>query len=375
MPRVIGPELGEQGDAAACELGDCIAALEASGFDPLEEDSLLHAASWLCRLGANRDFLAELLLAELKDRHREDDPATAYGPQVIMLSQLGGEFFLRANLWPSPDEHLFRASGAGTFVYGLPHDHNFDFLTFGYFGPGYWSDYWEYDFEAVAGAIGEPAGLRFVERSRLEPGKLMHYRAHRDVHSQLPPDALSVSLNVMHASGAQGWLDQYRFDAERNTIAGVLSAGASEVFLRIAVGLGGPEALDLADHFACAHPSDRMRLTALEARAEALDEVARDDLWRRAERSGTRLVAREAARRRRELARSLDRSFSSQPRPLARHPRESGDPASAASCAVSDASDPVLDSPRIRRTDEGRVGPVHRDGVHGASLIGGAIIR
>jgi hypothetical protein len=34
-----------------------------------------------------------------------------------------------------------RASGAAAFVYGLPHDHNFDFLTLGYFGPGYWSDY------------------------------------------------------------------------------------------------------------------------------------------------------------------------------------------------------------------------------------------
>ena len=227
-----------------------------------------------------------MLLAELEARHREEDLATAYGPQVIMLSPLGGEFFLRANIWPSADEHMVRASGAGAFVYGLPHDHNFDFLTFGYFGPGYWSDYWEYDYERVAGAVGEPAGLRFVERSRLEPGKLLHYRAHRDVHAQHPPDALSVSLNVMHAGGAQGWLDQYRFDVERNTIAGVLSPGASEVFLRIAVGLGAPEALDLADRFARTHPSDRMRLTALEAQAGALGPGDRDALWRRAEASG-----------------------------------------------------------------------------------------
>ena len=295
-------EPGPDDDATPCELGECIAALESRGFDPRDEASLLHAARWLRRLGANRDFLAELLLAELKHRHRDEDAATAYGPQVVMLSPLGGAFFLRANIWPSPDEHMFRASGAGTFVYGLPHDHNFDFLTLGYFGPGYWSDYWEYDYERVAGAIGEPAGLRFVERSRLEPGKLMHYRAHRDVHAQLPPEALSVSLNVMHAGGAQGWLDQYRFDAGRNTIAGVLSPGASEVFLRLAVGLGGAEALDLVDRFARTHPSDRMRLTALEAHAGVLDPIARDDLWRRAEGSGSRLIALEARRRREELA-------------------------------------------------------------------------
>jgi hypothetical protein len=293
MPRVIDLE-----DDAVCSLGECLAALDGSGFDPRDEPSLLHAAGWLRRLGNNRDFLAEIMLAELANRHRGDDGASTYGPQVIMLSRLGGEFFLRANIWPSRDEHMFRASGSGAFVYELAHDHNFDFLTVGYFGPGYWSDYYEYDYETVAGAVGEPARLRFVERSRLEPGKLVHYRAHRDVHSQLPPDALSVSLNVMHAGGAQGWLDQYKFDLERNEIAGVLGTGASEVFMRIAVGLGGEEAMDLARTFARRHPSDRMRLTALEAQAGILDAAGRDELWRRAEGAGNRLVATEARRRR-----------------------------------------------------------------------------
>jgi len=300
VPRVIESSLFEA--ETACSLEECIAALEASGFDPNDEASLLHAARWLRRLGMNRDFLAERLLAELKARHTADGTVSAYGPQVVMLSPLGGEFFLRANIWPSADEHVFRASGAGAFVYELPHDHNFDFLTFGYFGPGYWSDYWEYDYEAVAGAVGEKAGLRFAGRSRLEPGKLMHYRANRDVHSQFPPDALSVSLNVMHAGGAQGCLDQYRFDVDKDEIAAVLSPGASEVFLRIAVGLGCEESRDLAERFARSHPSDRMRLAALEAQAGVLDASERDELWRRVEGSGSRLVALEARLRREMLA-------------------------------------------------------------------------
>lgn len=302
MPRVIAPELVGGVDETACTLEECTAALQRYGFDPAAEDSLLHAARWLRRLGMNRDFLAERLLAELKARYRQDDTVSAYGPQVIMLSPLRGEFFLRANVWPSSDEHMFRASGGSTFVYGLAHDHNFDFLTLGYFGPGYGSDYWEYDYQTVAGAVGEKAGLRFVERSWLEPGKLMHYRAHRDVHSQFPPDALSVSLNVMHAGGAQGCLDQYRFDVDEDEIAAVLSPGASEVFLRIAVGLGCQEARDLAECFARSHPSDRMRLAALEAQAGVLAPVARDALWRRAEWSGSRLVSLEARRRREALA-------------------------------------------------------------------------
>jgi hypothetical protein len=282
MPRVIDLP----GEAQACALGECVAALDQVGFEPREEESLLAAAGWLRRLGANREFLAETMLAELEARHREDEGANGYGPQVIMLSPLGGEFFLRANVWPSRDEHAFRASGGGTFVYELPHDHDFDFLTYGYFGPGYLSDYYEYDYERVAGAVGESAGLRFVERAGLEPGRVVHYRAHRDVHSQLPPESLSVSLNVMHASGAQGWLDQYRFDTAAGTITAVLGTPATQVFLRIAVGLGNQEALDLAESFARNHQSDRMRLTALEAQAGVLHIEGRDALWRRAEGSG-----------------------------------------------------------------------------------------
>ncbi len=292
MPRVI--EI--PGNAEPCTLGECLAALDRHGFDPFEEESLLHAAQWLRRLGHNRDFLAEIMLHELKERHREDESENSYSPQVIMLSDLGGEMFMRANIWPSEDEHMVRASGGSAFVYGMPHDHNFDFVTYGYFGPGYWSDYYEYDYEAVAGALGEPAGLRFVERSRLEEGKLLHYRGLRDVHAQLPPDSLSVSLNVMHADGAQGWYDQYGFDLERNTVSKVLGAPATDVFLRIAVGLGGDEALDLAETLARTHPSDRMRLTALEARAGILDPAGRDELWRQAENAGSRLVALEARR-------------------------------------------------------------------------------
>ncbi len=296
MPRVI-----DCPDETSCELGDCLEALESEGFRAYEEESLLHAAGWLRRLGNNRNFLGDLLLEQLKQGVNSGQDVSGYGPQVVMLSGLGREYYMRANFWPGHSDHMFRASGASAFSYELPHDHNFDFLTVGYFGPGYSSDYYEYDYDKVAGAIGEKAGLRFVERSTLDPGKLMHYRAHRDVHSQLPPESLSVSLNIMHAGGAQGWLDQYKFDVEKDEISGVIGAGGSEVFLRVAVGLDCPEAHDLAHSFARSHPSDRMRLAALEAQAGVVDADERDSLWRCAEASGSRLIAMEATRRRRAL--------------------------------------------------------------------------
>ncbi len=199
-----------------------------------------------------------------------------------------------------------RASGGASFVYGLPHDHNFDFLTIGYFGPVYWSDYYKFDYAEVAGWKGEPVDLRFVERGRLDEGKIMHYRAHVDVHAQIPADALSVSINILHASGAQGWLDQYRFDIENRQVDRILSNGSSEAFIRIAVGLGCEEAKDLARRFARQHPSDRMRLAAWGALASvARDAGARDAVWSEAEGCGSRLVAAEAGIRRAALAEAV----------------------------------------------------------------------
>jgi hypothetical protein len=220
-----------------------------------------------------------------------------------MLAPPNGEFFIRANIWPASDENMVRASGGDAFVLGLPHDHNFNFLTLGYFGPGYWSDYYEYDYGAVTGYCGEAVpSLKFIERSRLEQGKIMLYRAHRDVHAQGAADALSVSLNIMQTTGAQGWLDQYRFDLERGEVGGIISPGPSEAFLKVAVALGSDEALDLAHRFARQHPSDRLRLAAWDALAgREVETAARDALWHEAEGAGSRLVAMEARARRAEL--------------------------------------------------------------------------
>lgn len=297
MPLVI-----ECPDAASGSVEECVEALGDEGFDPVRSESLANAVLALRRLGNNRDFLGDMLVGQLKDRHRDIGESAAYGAQSIVLSRPRGGCFLRANIWPSEQDACFRSSGAKTFVYGMPHDHNFSFLTVGYLGPGYASDYYEYDYERVAGYRGEKPGLRFVERSALSEGKLMLYRAHRDIHSQLPAERLSVSLNIMRVHPSEGWLDQYGFDLESGAITGVLNPTATETFLRCAVGLGGAEALDLAEQFGKHHPSDRLRLASYEARALLLDAASADRLWREAEGSGSLLVAKEAACSRRALS-------------------------------------------------------------------------
>lgn len=100
----------------------------------------------------------------------------------------------------------------------------------------------------------------------------MLYRMRRDVHAQLPPDSMSVSLNILGADPAQPWLDQYRFDLERGTIAEGLTVTAAEALVAIAIHIGN--GLDLAERFARSHPSPRMRVTALDALASALPDEA-----------------------------------------------------------------------------------------------------
>lgn len=297
MPVVIDNPCNE-----SCALAECVAALGDLGFDADDPASQAAAAHWLRRLANNRTFLGDLLVDRLAGRGG-DEIASGYGPQAIVLSRprdnRANAAFLRAAIWPSPRDHVFQTSGAGSFVYGAPHDHNFDFLTVGYCGPGYASDYFEYDYEAVAGYPGEDAGLRFVERSVLSPGKLMLYRRHVDVHSQLPPESLSVSINVMRLDPAQGWFDQYGFDLAAGTVARWLNPLASEAFLRVAVASGADSALDYAEWVGTGHPSDRMRLASFEARAQMLDDpVAADALWRAGELSGSLMVAGAAQARR-----------------------------------------------------------------------------
>ncbi len=298
MPRII-----EVSTDTSATLEETIEALAGIDFDPTCDERTQQAAKCLRALTNNRTFLGDMLLDQIKHRHREVGQESGYGPQSIVLSSLTGNALLRANIWPAEDDLCFKASGAKSFVYGIPHDHNFSFLTSGYLGPGYRSDYYEYDYADHAGYPGERAKLTFVERSALSEKKLMLYRAHHDIHSQLPPESLSVSLNVMHVDPAQHWYDQYGFDLEEERIERVLSPNSTEAFLRIAVATGSDKAQDYAEWVGRHHPSERLRQASFEARCVRLTQQHdRDALWREAEGAGSRMLTAIARGKREELA-------------------------------------------------------------------------
>lgn len=290
MPRLIDPPA-----RAALDLAEVTARLDESGVDLTREESVAHCADLLAGLGRNRLFLADRVIAALKASYADQLEINRHSAQVFLLHRGARGFYLRANLWPAATDAVYAASGSAAFSYGVPHDHNFSFLTTGYFGPGYVSDYYEYDPESVDGHLGEPLNLQFVERSQLSEGKMMLYRAHRDIHSQLPPERLSVSLNIMDEGEHVPWRDQYIVDLERGTIARRPTLTSGEMLLRCAVHLT-ENGKDIADHFAKAHPVPRVRANAIAALAAVEEGAGRAAVLERGMRDHDARVRDDCAR-------------------------------------------------------------------------------
>nr|WP_218647400.1 transposase [Sphingobium lactosutens] len=274
---------------AVIGLDDLVDWCESGDFDPSCEDGLAAAAPMLRALSRNRHFLADAAIAELKTRCAEQRRINPYSAQVMLLRPPEGKYVLRAAFWPASSDHVVRMSGTAPFLYHVPHDHGFDFLTIGYLGPGYGSDYYDYD-GGVAGAAGEAVRLRFVERSQLGEGQMLLYRANRDIHAQLPPQSMSISLNILASGPGQGWRRQYRFDTDKGAIAECMTVASAQILLELAVGCGSGNALDLAEAFAKGHPQDAMRLTAWQAMGATLNRERQLAHWEQGAGSSSPLI-------------------------------------------------------------------------------------
>src|SRR5262249_39292837 len=145
---------------------------------------------------------------------REFQPENAYTAQTLLLAK-GKDFIIRANIWEPPassgDERDWQNS---LYYYLIPHDHNFSFMTVGYLGSGYETTLYERDPDLIEDVPGQSPPIRFVERTSLPQGKVMLYRAFRDIHRQEHPKEFSISLNLMLAQPQLNTRDQYFYDFE-----------------------------------------------------------------------------------------------------------------------------------------------------------------
>ncbi|WP_158298723.1 transposase [Sphingomonas psychrotolerans] len=290
MPLVI-----DSPHTDAIELGEIIEYLHDENIDTSDHDQMIAAAPMLKRLSNNRSFLGDMALDELKKRTGIGNGSNNYGPQVIMLyapTKRQQTFFLRANFWPSNNDHILRASGPEQFFYHHPHDHSFNFLTVGHFGPGYSSNYYTYDYEDTAGYPGEPVDLKFVEKSSLSEGKVMLYRACYDIHDQLPPESMSISLNIMELTVRGSVVDQYGFDVERNFIGNMINRMSMCSLMPMIAQVGGENAQDYLAETARSHLSERVRFAALKAIAATRPDLEGTmEVFEQGTRSESALVA------------------------------------------------------------------------------------
>lgn len=266
--------------------------------DVEDEDSVLASAPKLRALANNRLFVAQHLTEELRS-WRAFQATNTYTAPTLMLAKTA-LFAVRANVWEPPGgTPEAREHQKALYYYQVPHDHNFSFLTIGYFGPGYETAIYERDPDALVGVPGERVDMRFLERTTLPEGKMMYYRASRDIHSQDHPQALSLSINLLLSQPRLQHQDQFLFDLDAGVISEVAgNSGTSSRVLpcRLACHFSDDGTADALADIAEKHPTPRVRATAFESLA-ALSGGSARQVWRRGESDGhplVRLRARQA---------------------------------------------------------------------------------
>lgn len=185
----------EHAQRVSLSLNEFIDGVESLG-NKLDGDTLIENANLLLRLSYNQDFLLRYINEGLKNYEKFQTENNNNIQFLIFHS--GKHFILRVNFWLA--ENIFAHDDVVNefFSYGLIHDHNFDFLTVGYRGPGYHSDIYKYrNFDSGEYCVGKHVNVDYLGRITLKPHMVMLYENNVHIHSQLPPDEFSISINLM----------------------------------------------------------------------------------------------------------------------------------------------------------------------------------
>ncbi|MEV4442012.1 HEAT repeat domain-containing protein [Streptomyces sp. NPDC049577] len=232
--------------------------------DTADTDSVLASADALSALNGDADLLVDHLNQELADLASWQNGNPYMGPSLLLGH--GENFSVRANIWLPPARMSLHEEQT-LHSYEVPHDHTFSFLTVGHFGPGYETTIWEYDPHTVTGVPGEHVELRLLEHTDLPRGKVMYYRAGRDIHTQHHPPALSVSLNLLIHRQDDPHAQQRFFDTDGGRLTGNTPSPATrshQILCDLAGHLGDQRTAPLLEHLATTHPSPAVRASALE---------------------------------------------------------------------------------------------------------------
>ncbi len=230
-----------------------------------DDESLLKCSNHLKMLSNNTHFIADHINEQLKDLANFQNN-NAYGIQSTLL-HINDIFYIRINAWPSLSEHKDVGLWQKELYHHVrAHDHNFSFITVGCHGKGYKTDIWEYDYDKVVGYVGEKVDLTFLEHTSLPKGKVMYYRASKDIHTQIPPEDYSISLNIMKRGNSFLDKEQYHFDLQKRTITNIAPGfGTGRYFLiDLAKEIATPKTEELLEQLSISHETPYVRAKSYE---------------------------------------------------------------------------------------------------------------
>ncbi|EAQ97956.1 hypothetical protein [Congregibacter litoralis] len=189
-------------------------------IDPRDTAGIIESAPMFATIADDERLLTENLNAYLAG-FIESGAQAELGNQSFLIG-VNGCYILRCNIWLPLEEAELSADQERlekeVYFFEKPHDHNFDFLTVGYFGGGYRTRIFEYNRRQVEGFPGEKVQARFLEETTLPAKKVMMYRAMQDIHTQYIPDELSISINLLVDNPELRLEPQYVFNSNVDRI-------------------------------------------------------------------------------------------------------------------------------------------------------------
>ena len=250
----------------------------ATTFDIDEADSLIGVAPYFRALANDPDLIACHFNAEIQRvLDAKDEPQPVSSPLSLASA---AQYALQAKIWmPDTLADSLRAPSDQHQNARLAHNHNFNVMTIGYFGPGYFVDLYAFTAKDDRAEIEDSVDLRFTQRALVQKDCAVICREAVDAHAQVAPEALSISLSLSIFSERTSVTDRLVFDPQKSTICGHIES--SDIYrrasiVRLAGEAGNEQTLELFDALLRRSPCRRVRRAALEG-ASRVPEIDDDE--------------------------------------------------------------------------------------------------
>ncbi|MDB5022859.1 MAG: hypothetical protein JWP78_614 [Mucilaginibacter sp.] len=224
-------------DSTSIELDEFNEVLKQNKYDFRNQDQIPEIARYFNQLNNNKKFLVNFLSDQLKSFH-SSAKCDFIAPNAFVLYKKK-RYKIRAVIWePRPNLESLE----NNIDFEVCHDHNFDLLTAGYFGPGYKTRCYSYNSLQINGTLNERVNMIPEGTFSLSEGELLFYRSKHDIHIQIPPDSLSVSLNCIFNDKVD--IPQYQFCEKTHKICRYLHSSKSEFLIRLSGVVGDQNFVD-----------------------------------------------------------------------------------------------------------------------------------